>query len=94
MPVALMAPAALARNLLAHVPQDRRGRSLAQLDLVNRVARYGCSYMIYSEAFDGLAEPVKQAVYGRIVKTLSASPADQRLQATLEILRETKAGFP
>lgn len=94
MPVALKAPPALARNLEAHVPRDRQGRSLAQLDLVDRLSRYACSYMIYSEAFDGLADPVKQAVYQRIVRTLSASPTTARRQATLDILRETKAGFP
>ena len=93
---------AFARHLEATTPKDRRGRSFAQLDLVNRLLRYPCSYMIYSEAFDALPAPVKAAVYARMVETLSsaASPTDYRALkpedriAILEILRDTKPDFP
>jgi len=86
-----------AERLEARTPKDRRGRSLGQLDLVNRLMRYPCSYMVYSEAFDALPPEVKQAVYRRIVEILSAddthvSAEDRR--AILEILRETKSDFP
>ena len=94
--------AAFARHLEATTPKDRRGRSFAQLDLVNRLLRYPCSYMIYSEAFDALPAPVKAAVYARMVEILSAaaSPTDYRALkpedriAILEILRDTKPDFP
>ena len=58
--------------------------------------------MVYSEAFDGLPAAVKQLVYARMIDVLSSpdqrvsdarvSAADRR--AVLEILRDTKPGFP
>jgi len=91
-----------AEGLERHTPQDRHGRSFGQLSLVNRLLRYPCSYMVYSEAFDGLPAAVKEAVYHRMLAILSgneASGARARLSADdrstiLEILRDTKADFP
>jgi hypothetical protein len=91
-----------AEHLESRTPKDRRGRSLGQLDLVNRLMRYPCSYMVYSEAFEGLSPAVKEAVYARMMNILSGNDArplytrisaDDR-RAVLEILRETKPGFP
>jgi hypothetical protein len=89
-----------AAHLESKVPKDARGRSFGQLDLVTRLLRYPCSYLVYSEAFDGLAPPVKQALYRRIIgrlsdegpRAVSASAGDRR--AVLEILRDTKPDFP
>jgi hypothetical protein len=98
----LTPPAGFAASLEARTPKDRHGRSFGQLDAVNRLLRYPCSFMVYSEAFDGLPTPVKNAVYGRMVDVLSGrearsahvrlSAADSR--AILEILRDTKPEFP
>jgi hypothetical protein len=64
--------------------------------------RYPCSYMIYAEAFDGLPPAVKQAIYQQMIEMLStdtprainpARTAEDR-RAVLEILRDTKPGFP
>ena len=91
-----------AERLESRTPKDRHGRSLGQLDLVNRLLRYPCSYMVYSEAFEGLSPAVKEAVYGRMIDILSGKDvrtryarvsADDR-RAVLEILRETKPDFP
>ena len=92
-----------ARHLEATTPKDRRGRSFGQLDLVNRLLRYPCSYMIYSDAFDALPAAVRTVVYRRMIDTLSgggtahpdyrALTPDARL-AILEILRDTKPDFP
>ena len=91
-----------AERLERSTPKDRRGRSFGQLSLVNRLLQYPCSYMVYSEAFDGLPPAVKQAVYRRMLATLSGTDApgarlrlsaDDR-RAILEILRDTKADFP
>jgi hypothetical protein len=100
--VPLIARNGLAERLAPNAPTDHLGRSLAQLDLTTRLMRYPCSYMVYSEAFDGLAAPIKLAVYARMIDTLSSpdrrlgearvSTADQR--SVLDILRETKADFP
>jgi len=91
-----------AERLLSRAPKDRQGRSLGQLDLVNRLLRYPCSYMVYSEAFEGLSPAVKKAVYGRMIDILSGNDAHGRYarvsaddrRAVLEILRDTKPDFP
>jgi hypothetical protein len=83
-------------------PRDRKGRSLRQLDLARRLLRYPCSYMIYSDAFDALPAPLKEAIYARMWRILSGAErgtAYARLahadrQAIVEILRDTKSGLP
>src|SRR5690349_6463261 len=100
--VPLMANAGFARSLEARVPKDRQGRSFGQLDLVNRLMRYPCSYMVYSKAFDGLPASAKDAVYHRMLEILMGSdtrPAYAQLsaadrRAVIEILRDTKPDFP
>ena len=100
--VPLLPRPGFAERLEARTPKDHRGRSFGQLDLVNRLMRYPCSYMVYSEAFDGLSKVVKDAVYRRMLDVLSGNDvrieyahrsADDR-RAIIEILRETKADFP
>jgi hypothetical protein len=93
---------AFAEDFASRGPFDKQGRSLRQFDLVRRLMRYPCSYMIYSRAFDELPNEARAAVYRRLWivltgadqsaagKTLSA--ADRR--AILEILRATKPGLP
>jgi hypothetical protein len=83
-------------------PRDSKGRSLRDLDLTRRLARYPCSYMIYTPAFDALPEVAKETVYGRLWHILSGKDADTRYArlsladrtAIVEILRETKKGLP
>ena len=93
--------AGFAASLESKVPKDRRGRSLGQLDMVDRLLRYPCSYMIYSEAFDALPAAVKQTVYRRIVDVLTSPDPRSRVTMTaanrtaiLDILSETKPDFP
>lgn len=83
-------------------PQDKRGRSLRQLDLQRRLLKYPCSYLIYSDAFDGMPIAAKTAVYDRLWAVLSGRETgdvytrltrDDRV-AIAEILRETKSGLP
>jgi hypothetical protein len=79
-------------------PRDSRGRSLRDLDLGKRLLRHPCSYLIYSEPFDGLPENAKAAVYARMWEVLSGQERDKRYavlspadrQAIVEILSETK----
>ena len=89
--VPLIARAGFAEQLMARTPKDRRGRSLAELDLDRRLFRYPCSLMMYSEAFDGLPAGIKRAIYRRL-QTALAGTAEGR--AALEILRDTKSDFP
>jgi hypothetical protein len=86
----------------ARGPADARGRSLRQLDLNQRLLRYPCSYMIYSDAFDGLPPIAHEAIYRRMHTVLSGedqTPRYARLNAAdrraiIEILRDTRTGLP
>lgn len=92
---------AFARVFAARGPRDSKGRSLRDLDLTRRLMRYPCSYMIHSEAFDGLPAVARAAVYQRLKDVLEGRDRASRYarltaadrQAVLEILRETKPGF-
>ena len=83
-------------------PRDRQGRSLRQFDLERRLMRYPCSFMIYSDAFDGLPDDAKDAVYQRMWKILSGQEHRKRYEkltledrrAIVEILRGTKRRLP
>jgi len=81
--------------------QDRRGRSLQEVDLQRRLFKYPCSYLIYSPAFDGLPREMRDYVWQRLWDVLSSpneagfkhlSSEDRR--AIVEILRETKPNLP
>lgn len=82
--------------------RDRRDRSLREFDLEDRLFRYPCSYMIYTEAFDALPAIAKDAVYERMWDVLSGRVVDPpytRLtladrRAIVEILRDTKPDLP
>jgi len=90
------------REFSAAGPRDHEGRSLRQLDLVRRLLRYPCSYMIYAAAFDALPDEAKGLIYRRLWRVLSGeekgtryarlSPGDRR--AIVEILRDTKSNLP
>jgi hypothetical protein len=90
------------KTFAARGPRDAKGRSLRDFDLQKRLFRYPLSYMVYSTAFDGMPEIVRERVYQRFYDVLSGkeksqtfagiSPAER--QATLEIVRETKPKLP
>jgi hypothetical protein len=83
-------------------PKDSKGRSLRQLELTRRLARYRCSYMIYSDGFDALPAEAKAAAYQRLWQVLSGNLADKQYaelslpdrEAVVEILRDTKKDLP
>ena len=88
-------------------PRDKQGRSLRDFDLKTRLFRYPLSYMIYSAAFDGMPDLVRERVYRRLYDILSGQDpgksvgglslgnlsADDR-RTILEIVRETKLNLP
>jgi hypothetical protein len=83
-------------------PRDSKGRSLRDFDLQKRLFRYPLSYMIYSLAFDGMPEVVRDRVYQRLYdvvtgkdqsKTFAVISPDDRA-AVLEIVRRTKPQLP
>jgi hypothetical protein len=81
--------------------RDKQGRSLRDLDLNTRLMRYPCSYLIYSDDFNGLPALAKQTVYRRLWEVLDGkdkSPAFANLSdadraAIREILVDTKPDF-
>jgi hypothetical protein len=91
-----------AEKFAARGPRDHQGRSLREFDLERRMMRYPCSYMIYSEAFDGLPVEAKQAIYKRMWEILSGEEKDRKYarlsladrQAIVAILRDTKPDLP
>ncbi|MGI9473305.1 MAG: hypothetical protein ACR2NZ_17315, partial [Rubripirellula sp.] len=87
-----------AREFASRGPFDSKGRSLRELDLDRCLFRYPCSYLIYSDAFDGLPVSVLQRVYARLHAVLHGKDRrakyrhlsqDQRM-AIDEILVATK----
>ena len=53
--------------------RDGRGRSLREFDLQQRLFRYPCSYLIYSDAFRQLPQPVFDEVRRRLHQVLVAA---------------------
>ena len=102
LPAAVRGSSAFAQAFSTKAPRDSKGRSLRELDLDDRLLRYPCSYMIYTDAFDALPSLAKEAVYGRMWEILSGKVKNKiydRLSladriAIGEILRETKKGLP
>lgn len=53
-------------------PRDSQGRSLRDFDLKHRLFKYPCSYLIYSEPFQTLPEPVMEQVMQSLNEILTA----------------------
>jgi hypothetical protein len=83
-------------------PRDKRERSLRDFDLKTRMFRYPLSYMIYSDAFDGMPDWARERVYRKLYDVLTGKNTSARFarisqadrNAVLEILRETKTNLP
>jgi hypothetical protein len=83
-------------------PRDSKGRSLRDFDLKTRMFRYPLSYMIYSEAFDGMPEYDRERIWQRVYQVLNGRDSSKKFarlsaedrQAILEIVRDTKANLP
>jgi len=102
LPARIEGSSGFAERFSTRGPMDSHGRSLYQLDLTTRLLRYPCSYMIYSDAFDGLPPTARDAIYRRLYAVLSGAeqtPRYSRLsssdrRAIIDILRETKRDLP
>ena len=91
-----------AEEFAALGPFDSQGRSLRQFDLKTRMMKYPCSYLIYSESFDGLPSEVKSVIYQKLHDVLSGKDNSEMYQhlsaqdrsAIKAILKETKPDLP
>ena len=78
------------------------GRSLKDFQLLTRLFKYRCSYLIYSRTWDALPEKFRGMLYRRLYDILTAKEpvrGYEHLGTTerrdiLEILRATKQGLP
>ena len=75
---------------------------MKDLQLLNRMFKYRCSYLIYSPEWDELPKPFLDMLYHRLFEILTSKEpikgyehlADSEREAILKILRETKSGLP
>jgi hypothetical protein len=78
------------------------GKSLKDFQLLTRLFKYRCSYLIYGRTWDALPEKFRELLYRKLHTILTApeqakgyehlGPGERR--DILEILRETKPGLP
>ena len=91
-----------ADEFAARGPFDSQGRCLRQFDLETRMFRYPCSYLIYSEAFDGLPPVALAEIYRQLHDVLTGADTEpdfdhltpETRQTILDILRQTKPDLP
>ena len=77
--------------------RDSKGRSLKDMDLQTHLFRYPCSFLIDSDAFRKLPDPLRSLIMERLHMVLTgadthpdfAAISEMDRQAVLEILRET-----
>lgn len=101
LPAPIEGTSGFAEAFEARGPFDAEGRTLRELDLVDRMFTYPLSYVIYSDAFDALPDPVRQHVYVRLESLLTGPPPEDPIghlatadrTAILEILAATKPAF-
>lgn len=81
---------------------SKDGRSLKDFQLLTRIFKYRCSYMIYSSAFESLPKPLKSKVYQRLGAVLSGMDTsneyaylkESERERILDILIETLPDAP
>jgi len=102
LPGPIAGPTPFAKTFSSKGPRDAKGRSFRDLQLTDRLMRYPCSYLIYSEPFEALPAEVKALVYQRLWTILSGQEKGDRYarltpalrQDILEILQSTKKDLP
>lgn len=76
------------------------GSSLKDLDLQNRLFRYRCSYMVYTELWDAMQPELKSRVYDHMKQALDGANDDfsylgaEEKLAIRKILHQTKQDLP
>lgn len=89
-------------DFVKYAIRDNEGRSLRDFDLKTRIFKYPCSYLIYSDAFNGLPAEVKSVIYQKLWDILNSKTTDDDYKhlskadrnAIKEILLATKKGLP
>jgi hypothetical protein len=91
-----------AADFLKKAHRDSKGRSLRDLDLESRLFKYPCSFLIESDGFQKMPDPLRELLLRKLWEILTGqnhepdfanlSPGDRR--AVLEILRDTLGNLP
>jgi hypothetical protein len=97
LPEAVEGTSTFTADFLKSAKRDSLGRSLRDLDLQFRLFRYPCSYLIDSEAFRALPEPMQEYFWKRMGQVLAGEDSSRAFQhlsnedrdAIGQILRET-----
>jgi hypothetical protein len=78
LPEGLKGSPSFQRAFLAGAIRTTDGLSLKDFDLKGHLFKNRCSYLIYSESFHSLPEPLKKRVYVRLAHALGPSAPDPR----------------
>ncbi len=89
------------KDFVALAKKDKQGRSLRDFGLKTRLFKYPCSFVIYTDSFDGLPDLLKKEVYAKLRSILSGKETSkdfdhiskENKKAIYEILLETKQDF-
>ena len=92
---------AFQRAFQSDAKKTRQGKSLKDLQLLSRLFKYRCSYMIYSSTFSNLPEPFKAIFFKKLRAVLSAETPPEDFQhlskgergRIQQILSETLDGY-
>ena len=66
----------------------KEGRSLKDFQLLTRIFKYRCSYMIYSSSFESLPKPLKSKIYQRLGNILTGKDTSNQFAYLTESERE------
>lgn len=86
----------------ANARRDAAGRSLKDFQLLDRLFKYRCSYLVYTPGFTRLPEPLRGRVLDSMLQTLTGRDPENRQshlgdaerRSILEILVETLPDLP
>ena len=90
-----------ASEFAARGTKDAKNRSLRDLDLNTQLFKYPCSYLVYSDSFEGLPNEVRTLILSRMIEILNGEDQTERFKhltsesrtAIREILIDTHAEF-
>jgi hypothetical protein len=78
LPKGLKGSPSFQQTFLAGAMRTKDGLSLKDFDLNGHLFKNRCSYLIYSDCFHSLPDPLKRRVYERLARALSPSIPDPR----------------
>lgn len=78
LPSGVIGDEAFQDRFVGNVPKSAAGHTLKDFELFDRVFAHRCSFLIYSEMFLELSEPLKVRIFDRLQKALRSRDANDR----------------